>query len=212
MVRDGMVHWPGDAACRVSLAMKLGAPIRGKRREISPCNLTHLSLSAHTGTHMDAPRHFIARGRTMDSLPLDAVVGPCRVIAIRSRSVISVDELRPYKIKRGERILFRTSNSIRSWQLAKTGTFDTRYVYIPADAARYLVERGVRTVGVDYLSVGGWQKDSAECHRILLGAGIWIIEGLDLSRVKPGAYDLVCLPLRILGADGSPARAILGKR
>jgi arylformamidase len=211
-MRDGMVHWPGDAECRISLAAKLGAPVRGQRGKISPCNLTQLSLSAHTGTHMDAPRHFIAKGRTMESLPLDAVVGPCRVIAIKHPSAITVEELRPHKIKDGERILFKTRNSSRSWKLAKTGTFDKNFVYIPAETARYLVERGVRTVGVDYLSVGGWQKDGVECHQILLGAEIWIIEGLDLSKIKPGVYDLVCLPLKILGADGAPARAILRRR
>src|SRR5262245_51867613 len=147
-MRDGMVHWPGDADCEISLAVKLGAPEPARPGGISPCNLTHLSLSAHTGTHMDAPRHFLAGGRTMESLPLHAVVGPCRVIEIKNKNVISVEELRPHKLKHGERILFKTRNSVKSWKLAKNGTFDTSYVYIPADAARYLVDRGVITVGV----------------------------------------------------------------
>jgi arylformamidase len=211
-MRDGMVHWPGDSECEISLALKLGAPDPNRPGGISPCNITHLSLSAHTGTHMDAPRHFLAAGRTMESLPLTAVVGPCRVIEIKNKSAITIDELRPHKLKRGERILFKTRNSVKSWKLAKDGIFDTAFVYIPADTARYLVERGVMTVGVDYLSVGGWLKDGVECHRILLGAEVWIIEGLDLSKIKPGAYDLVCLPLKILGSDGAPARAILRKR
>ena len=211
-MRDRMVHWPGDPECRITLAATLGKRTRGKRGGISPCNLTHLSLSAHTGTHMDAPRHFLAKGRTMESLPLDAVVGPCRVIGIKHASAITVDELRPHKIKRGERILFKTRNSVKSWELAGKLKFDRSFVYIPAETARYLVERGVRTVGVDYLSVGGWGKDIVECHRVLLGAEVWIIEGLDLSKVKPGAYELVCLPLKILGADGAPARAILRER
>jgi arylformamidase len=212
MLRDGMVHWPGDPECRVSLALKLGAPVPGQRGKIAPCNLTHLSLSAHTGTHMDAPRHFLAKGRSMESLPLDAVVGPCRVIEIKHRNVITVEELHRHKLKRGERVLFKTRNSVKSWRLAKKSIFDKNFVYTPAEAARYLVERGVRTVGVDYLSVGGWQKDGVECHRILLGAEVRIIEGLDLSKIKPGAYDLICLPLKILGADGAPARAILRRR
>jgi len=212
MVRDGMVHWPGDSDCEITLALKLGAPDPNRPGAISPCNLTHLSLSAHTGTHMDAPRHFLAGGRTMESLPLNAVVGPCRVIEIKNKTVITVDELRTHKLKRGERILFKTRNSTKSWTLAKSGRFDTAFVYISADTARYLVERGVMTVGVDYLSVGGWLKDGVECHRILLGAQVWIIEGLNLSKIKPGAYDLVCLPLKILGSDGAPARAILRRR
>ena len=211
-LRDGMVHWPGDSECRISLAMRLGFPVAGAPGEVSPCNLTRMSLSAHTGTHMDAPRHFVADGQTMESLPLDAVVGPCRVIEIQNRRVITVDELRRHRLRRGERILFKTRNSTRSWKLAKQGTFDTSFVYIPAETASALVERGIRTVGVDYLSVGGYQKDIVECHQILLGAKVWIIEGLDLSKVKPGVFDLVCLPLKIMGSDGAPARAILRAR
>jgi len=211
-MRDGMVHWPNDPECRVSLHVKLGDPMPGQPGKTIPCNLTEISLSAHTGTHMDAPRHFVRDGRTMESMPLDAVIGPCRVIELKHRSAITVEELKPHKLKRGERVLFKTRNSTRSWRLAKTSTFDENFIYIPADTARYLVERGVMTVGVDYLSVGGWQKDGVECHQIMLGAEIWIIEGLDLSKIKPGLYDLICLPLKILGADGAPARAVLRRR
>ena len=161
---------------------------------------------------MDAPRHFVADGDTMESLPLDAVIGPCRVVEIRNKHAITVEELHPHKLKRGERILFKTRNSTRSWKLANAGKFDRKFIYIPAETARYLVERGVMTIGVDYLSVGGWQKDSTECHQVLLGARVWIIEGLNLSGVKPGNYDLICLPLKILGSDGAPARAVLRMR
>jgi arylformamidase len=212
VMRDGMVHWPDDPGVSITLAVKLGAPIAGKPGQTAPCNLTRMSLSVHTGTHMDAPRHFIADGRTMESMPLDAVVGPCRVIEIKHRTQITVEELRPHRPRRGERLLFKTRNSKQSWKLAETGIFDRKFVHIPADTAQYLVERGVRTVGVDYLSVGGWETDGVECHQILLGAEVWIIEGLDLSKIKPGAYDLICLPLKILGADGAPARAILRPR
>ena len=120
-IRDGMVHWPGDAECRISQQVKLGEPVPGHRGETATYNLTKISLSAHTGTHMDAPRHFIADGDTMESVPLDAVIGPCRVIAIRHKRTITVEELRPHRLKRGERILFKTRNSARSWKLAKTG-------------------------------------------------------------------------------------------
>ncbi|MBI3877350.1 MAG: cyclase family protein [Verrucomicrobia bacterium] len=208
-MRDGMVHWPGDPECHVSLHVKLGDPIPNQPGKTIPCNLTKLSLSAHTGTHMDAPRHFVRDGRTMEAMPLDAVIGPCRVIELKHRTAITVGELKPHKLKRGERVLFKTRNSTKSWKLAKTSTFDENFIYIPADTATYLVERGVMTVGVDYLSVGGYNKDGVECHQIMLGAEIWIIEGLDLSKVKPGKYELVCLPLKILGADGAPCRAVL---
>ena len=176
-----------------------------------PCNLTTLSLSAHTGTHMDAPRHFVAKGKTMETLPLDAVLGPCRVIELKHREAITVAELAPHKLKAGERVLFKTRNSTRSWKLARTSTFDENFIYIPADTAQYLVDCRVMTVGVDYLSVGGYNKDGVECHQIMLGARtpIWIIEGLNLAKVKPCRYELACLPLKIVGADGAPCRAAL---
>ena len=198
---DGMVHWPGDPECKISLFVSIPGG--------APCNLTQMSLSAHTGTHMDAPRHFVRDGRTMEALPLDAVIGPCRVIELKHKTAITREELAPHKLKRGERVLFKTRNSTKSWRMAKTSTFDENFIYIPADTARYLVDCGVMTVGVDYLSVGGYKKDGVECHQIMLGAEIWIIEGLNLARVKPGKCELVCLPLKILGADGAPARAVL---
>lgn len=210
-MRDGMVQWPGDPGCRVGLHVKLGDPIPGQPGKTIPCNLTKLSLSAHTGTHMDAPRHFVANGKTMETLPLDAVMGPCRVIELKHKSAITVDELKPHKLKRGERVLFKTRNSTRSWRMAKTSTFDEEFIYIPAPTAQYLVACGVMTVGVDYLSVGGYNKDGVECHQIMLGAKqpIWIIEGLNLAKIKPGKYELACLPLKIVGADGAPCRAAL---
>ena len=117
-MRDGMVQWPGDPVCRVGLHVKLGDPIPGQPGKTIPCNLTTLSLSAHTGTHMDAPRHFVANGKTMETLPLDAVLGPCRVIELKDKTAITVAELKPHKLKRGERVLFKTRNSTRSWKLA----------------------------------------------------------------------------------------------
>ena len=200
-MHDGMVHWPGDPECKISLFVSIPGG--------APCNVTQLSLSAHTGTHMDAPRHFVAKGATMETMPLDAVLGRCRVIELKHKTAITVEELKPHKLKRGERVLFKTRNSIKSWRMAKTSTFDEDFIYIPAPTAQYLVDIGVMTVGVDYLSVGGYKKDGVECHQIMLGAEIWIIEGLNLAKVKPGKYELICLPLKILGADGAPARAVL---
>ncbi len=200
-IRPGMVVWPGDPKVTVR-------PLKEIAKGGSS-NVSRLAFSAHTGTHMDAPRHFFINGRPLDELPLEAVIGPARVIAIRDPESIKVEELRRSRIRRGERILFKTRGAAARLQRAN---FDPNYVYITQEAARYLAARGVRTVGIDYLSVGGYKRDSAETHRELLGAGIWIIEGLDLSRVPPGRYDLICLPLRIAGADGAPARAVLRRR
>ena len=195
---QGMVHWPGDPAFETKRVKSID---RG-----DVCNLTHISLSAHTGTHMDAPLHFIKNGRAMEAFPPDSTIGKARVIEIKDPVCIRPEELIPHKLKRGERILFKTRNSRRSW---KTPAFDEDFIYISKEAAQHMVDRGVMTVGVDYLSVGGFKKDGIETHQILLGAEVWIVEGLNLAKIKPGTYEFVCLPLKLLGADGAPARALL---
>jgi arylformamidase len=137
------------------------------------------------------------------------VIGPCRVIEIKDADSVKPAELAKHKLRRGERILLKTRNSKRQWW---EEDFDTRFIHISKDAAQHMVDRDIRTIGVDYLSVGGYQRDGVECHQVLLGAGVWIIEGLDLTKVKPGKYDLICLPVKIRNSDGAPARAILKSR
>lgn len=200
-IYSGMVHWPDNPAVRIERIQDLS---RG-----DAANVSKLEMGAHTGTHMDAPRHFIADGAGLDDLPLDATIGPARVIRIAHPQAILPAELEGHHLQPGERVLFRTENSERCWN---TDQFVEDFVYISAAAAQFLVQRKVRTVGIDYLSVGGYLHDGVETHQILLGAGIWLIEGLNLAAVKPGAYELVCLPLRVVGADGAPARAILRPR
>lgn len=199
-LRNGMVSWPGDAPfSRIQTLHIANGDI---------CNLSQFSSSVHIGTHMDAPRHFLEGGHGMETMPLDATIGPARVIEIRDREKIPVKEVEPHRLAKGERVLFKTRNSSDHW---KTNQFEERFVYIPQDTARYLASCGVRTVGVDYLSVGGFEVDSAETHQALLEAGIWIIEGLNLEHVEPGEYELICLPLKLVGSDGAPARAVLRK-
>ena len=169
-------------------------------------NLSMISMGAHTGTHMDAPLHFIAGGTGIDNMPLDITMGRARVIEIKDGESVKPGELIPFQIGRDERILLKTSNSYRVW---KDDSFVEDFVFISDEAALFLAEQGVKLVGVDYLSVGSYAGGGSYVHRTLLGAGIWIIEGLDLSRVEPGDYDLVCLPLKIVDGDGAPARAIL---
>jgi len=197
-VHEGMPLWPGDPGLHFERVKEL------KKGDV--CNLTQASMSAHTGTHMDAPLHFVLNGAAMDTMPIDATVGPARVIRISDATAIHRAELERYAIQPGERILFRTGNSDRDWGNLP---FNERFIFISRDAAEYLAECGVRTVGVDYLSVGGFTQDSVETHVALLGKGIWIIEGLVLGCVEPGNYDLVCLPLKWVGVEGAPARAIL---
>lgn len=199
-VRDGMVHWPGDPSVEIGLRQSIAGG--------DTANLTKLSMSAHTGTHMDAPRHFIDDGAGIDSMPFDATVGPARLIEIEDPAVVTAAELERHGLDGVERLLLRTRNSERRWW---EEDFDAGFVHIEPQAAELIADGGVRTVGVDYISVGGMES-GAQTHLALLGAGVWIIEGLDLSGVSAGDYELVCLPLRLAGADGAPARAMLRAR
>ena len=193
-----MVRWPGDPEIEVTRIATIGLD--------SFCNITAISMCAHTGTHMDAPLHYIEGGAAMEALPLDAVVGTARVIAIRDDTKITREELVPHTLRRGERILFKTVNSARLW---KTDRFCDDFIYISPDAAQYLAETGIQTVGIDAYSVGGFLDGLQETHVALLAAGIWIIEGLALEDVPAGTYELLCLPIKLMGADGAPARAVL---
>jgi len=197
-VHNGMVHWPGDPPYHIE---RLHDQSNG-----AVCTVSKIRLGVHTGTHMDAPLHFIHGGATVDQVPLDAVIGPARVIPIQDRRSIRREELEQHEIEARDRVLFKTANSDRLW---RKNEFDEDFIFITRDAAEYLAERGVQTVGVDYLSVGGFKEDAVETHIALLDAGIWIIEGLDLSGVEPGLYELICLPLKLMGSEGSPARAVL---
>ena len=197
-VRSGMPHWPDNPPIVMERVMDLS---RG-----DGANVSHLAMGVHTGTHMDGPVHFIHGGPGLDEMPLAATMGEARVIEIEHPREITAEELAPHGLRAGERVLFRTSNSARCWRAAH---FIEDFVYISEQAAVHLAQARVRTVGVDYLSVGGYHADGALIHRILLEAGIWIIEGLDLSPVTGGRYEMICLPVKLHGSDGAPARAIL---
>lgn len=161
-------------------------------------------MGSHTGTHMDAPLHFVRGGEGMDRMPLGAAVGRARVVEVRDPVSVEPEGLRG--IGPGERVLFKMRNSARRWE---EDAFDEDFVYVSREAARDLAAREVRTVGVDHLSGGGFHEDGVETHQALLGAGIWVIEGLNLSGVEPGEYELIRLPLKVEDGDGAPARAIL---
>lgn len=198
-IRSGMVHWPDNPAIRIDRIKEI--------EKGASSNVSNLSMGSHTGTHIDAPVHFIPGGVGIDGIDIESLIGPARVVGIRDREAVRADEIDEQKLIRGERILFRTRNSTECWSAED---FMPGFVYISSDAARKLVSVGVRTVGIDYLSVGGYKSpEGKETHQILLRAGITIIEGLDLSGTPPGSYDMICLPLRIEGGDGSPARALL---
>ncbi|HET7807179.1 MAG TPA: cyclase family protein [Gaiellaceae bacterium] len=190
-LREGMVTYPGDPVVRLERAASIA--------DGDAVNLTRLDFGLHSGTHVDAPVHFIDDGTGVDEIPLDALVGPCHVVEVPDLSASSAAAAP----EGAERVLFKTPNS----ELWSRDEFSEDFAMLDGAAATLLVERGVRLVGVDYLSVG----DEA-AHRALLGAGVVPVEGLDLRGVEPGRYELVCLPIHIVGADGAPARAILVER
>ena len=197
-LRTGMAHWPGDPPVRIERIsdMETGDDV----------NLSKMDMSVHSGTHMDAPFHFIRDGISIDAAPFDALVGPARVIQITDPESISVDTLAANRIEAGERVLLKTRNSSQNWAQRD---FIPDFVHLSTEGANYLAEIGVRTLGVDYLSVSGYLKNETEVHRGLLGAGVWVIEGLFLGGVDPGEYEMICLPINIFKGDGAPARAII---
>ena len=197
-VRHGMPHWPDNPPIVLERVLDTG---RG-----DPCNVSHLAMGVHTGTHMDAPVHFIHGAGGLDQMPLTATMGEARVIEIEDPREITPGELDRHDLQPGERVLFRTLNSTRCW---RADHFVEDFVALSEQAAEHLAAAKVRAVGVDYLSVGGYYADGARIHKILLEAGIWIIEGLDLSPVAGGRYEMICLPVKLHGSDGAPARAIL---
>ena len=193
-IRPAMPTYPGDPGVAIELAKAME---RG-----DPANVSRLDIGAHTGTHVDAPRHFIAAGAGADELALETFIGPCVVAdATASTGPIGADLVDSLDLPAGsERVLLKTPNSA----LWERDAFAPEFARLDGAGAQALVDRGVRLVGIDYLSIG-----DRDAHIALLGRAIGVIEGLDLHAVAPGPYFLACLPLKIAGCDGAPARALL---
>jgi arylformamidase len=191
--------WAGDPPVRLT------QPSHLERGDI--CTITRIDISAHTGTHLDAPAHFIRGGATVETLDLEALIGPARVVDARGRGHLTAEALEALAIPPGvERLLLRTENSAL-WQRGETA-FAEDFIAIAPGGAAWLVDHGVKLVGIDYLSVGSFDN-GIPTHEILLNAGVIAVEGLDLSAIEPGEYQLICLPIKIGGADGAPCRAVL---
>jgi arylformamidase len=174
----------------------------------SKVTMTMLEIISHTGTHIDAPRHFIPGGSTISDMPLDATVGPARVIEIKDPETIKVKELQEHNIREGERILCKTRNSPIVYESPK---FIEDYVYLEADAAAYLAEKKIILFGLDCITIGNFRNEESimKTHQSLLGAGIYILEDCALANVPPGEYELLCLPLLMYHGDAGPCRAML---
>jgi arylformamidase len=199
-IAPGMPHWPGDPDVELAPVAHIGAG--------DACNVSRICMGTHTGTHIDPPLHYFSGGKSIAEMPLDVGIGPCRVLYIPDVLAISAEHLRPHSPQQGERLLLRTCNSERD-----TGeAFRKNFAHLTPDAAQLLADAGVRLVGIDYMSIGSYEADGEDTHRILLGAGLWVIENLVLSGISAGEYEMLCLPLRIAHGDGGPCRAAVRKR
>jgi arylformamidase len=201
-ISNRLPTWPGDPKVSLERASSIAAG--------DAANVSRIVAGVHTGTHVDAPVHFVDGASGIDSIPIETLVGPCLVVAAEPPST----ELRPEDLPGTghTRILFKTRNS-RRWTPDPNLEFDTGFVAVGLPLATRLVAEGKRLVGVDYLSVETFDAPFEHpVHKTLLEAGIVVIEGLDLSAVEPGEYELYCLPLKLVGSDGSPARTILVRR
>jgi len=165
-----------------------------------------LSFGSHTGTHVDAPKHMIEGGESVDKLPLDVLMGPAVLVGVGNQVMaVGEKELRLHELKGHKRILIKTRNS----SFIRDPQFREDYTYLAPDGAEYLLSLGVKLVGVDYFSIEQFHSGHHRTHNTLLKAGVIIVEGLDLSLPAPGPYELRVLPLRLAGLDGAPARAVL---
>ncbi|MFA6001734.1 MAG: cyclase family protein [Thermoleophilia bacterium] len=199
-VFSGMAFYPGDPGAEITTNRSIA--------QGDVANITKLCLGSHTGTHIDAPYHFKDDGETVDRLSLETLMGPAFVMDLGDiENTISRSDLETAGLEGVKRLLLKTRNS-KLWGLSG---FEEEYVSLAGDAADYLVEAGVDLVGIDYLSVERFKSDTFHVHHKLLGAGVILLEGINLEAVRPGIYELICLPLKIRDGDGAPARAVLIK-
>ena len=197
-IRSGGLVYPGNPEIEVTLQQ---AVAKG-----AGANVSSIRFGSHTGTHADAARHFFDDGQSVDRIPLERLIGPALLLSFPDDlRAIGAADLRNHDLKGRTRILLRTRNS----SLLSHKEFVREYTYLAPDGAQYLVDNGVELVGIDYLSIEQFHSGHHMTHRILLERSVVILEGLDLSVPAPGEYELICLPLRIEGCDGAPARAVL---
>lgn len=199
-IQPGMPQWPEDDPVAERPLSRTPADV---------ANVTQLVLTTHTGTHVDPPRHFVHGGTALDDVPLDRWVGTCWVADVAtSGPEVEIAELEAARIPNGtERLLLKTTNSAL-WRSSPQAFVET-YVGLSLAAAGWVVERGVRLIGIDYLSIGGMRTTNVETHQLLLGNDVVIVEGLDLTEIAPGPYELLCFPLKVRAGDGAPARVAL---
>ena len=197
-IREGMPIWPGDPELRLSYHKSFEAGDRN--------NVSEASLGLHTGTHLDAPNHFLPGEGGIETLPLDVLIGPARVIEIEDSEGVTADEIRKKDISGATRFLIKTRNSTGRWWKRP---FDPSFCHMTQEAAQLLLDAGMKLLGVDCLSVDGKGVPGSPVHNLLLPAGVVLLEGLNLSSARPGDYELMALPALFENRDAAPTRAVL---
>lgn len=204
---NALVSWPGDPGIDIERTLDLANG--------DPATVSFLRMGSHTGTHVDAFSHFKPEGHSLDAMDLSIYIGRALVVEIEDPKAITLGELQrnPHflDIRKAERVLFKTVNSERNWH---QHPFNENFCHLNPHAADFLIELGVKLIGIDYLSVESYHaktlyEEEAPTHHRLLDAGVYIVEGLNLNGIKPGWYELICLPLKIADGDGAPARVVL---
>jgi arylformamidase len=200
-ITSRMAVWPSDPS------VKLTPTAHAARDKSHTVRITKIEMGSHTGTHIDAPWHMVEGGRRLNEIPIETLVGPACVFEMPNAPSISRASLEKLDFEGVERVLFKTKSS-RHWN---DGSFYEQFVYLDPEAAEFLVEHGVKLVGIDYLSIDQFKSEKHPSHFVLLRRNVVIIEGLNLSRVKPGKYHVTALPLNLQDVDGAPTRVILSE-
>ncbi|MCS7202711.1 MAG: cyclase family protein [Dictyoglomus sp.] len=197
LIHENMLFWPSDPKFFLERVSEIS---KGNN-----ANLSRISLGLHTGTHIDTPYHFLDDGKTLEKIDISRFYGIAKVFEIRSEDKISLIDIEKLEIEKDDIILFKTKNSL----LLRENIFHENYIGLSIEGAEYLVEKEIKAVGIDYLSIGPRGEEGRKVHKILLSREIGIVEGLDLINVSPGKYFFIALPLKIKGGEGSPVRAVL---
>lgn len=196
-INAGMIVYPGDSKVCIEEVVQIS---KGDN-----CNVSSLSFGSHTGTHVDVPKHFIDEGKTLEEVTPDRFMGKAKVLDMQNKVSIKRKDLINKNIEKGDFILFKTDNS----KHLKSDEFNKDFIYLTEDGAKYLAEKEIGLVGIDYLSIEDYYATESNVHLTLLGNDIIILEGINLTDVKEGEYQLIALPLKIKEGNGSPVRAIL---
>ena len=197
-IKKDMLLWPGDPGVVIE---------RTAEFEKDGVQESRLAFGVHTGTHIDAPSHFVQNGKNIEGLDLKKLIGPCTVVDLTHLDHLEIvpEDLAGVDIQKGSRILFKTGN----FKFLHGNTFPDTYISLSVEGAKYLVEKGVVLVGTDFLGIEKRKAEGHPVHKTLLQAEIVNVEGLDLGEVPAGTYELICLPINVVGSDGGPARAVL---